>query len=85
MYINFFENCDNENADANAFWKRTGRKSIFKGSGSVKLADGIVDEFRMLRESKTHQERVRKNVKEVSICTLLISKLTLSLKFLYRY
>lgn len=79
VYINFFENCDNENADANSFWKRTGRKGVFKGSGSGKLADGIVDEFRLLRESKSHQERVRKNVKEVSIRILIFR--VLSFKF----
>lgn len=64
VYINFFENCDNENADANAFLKL--RKSVFKGSGSGKLADGFIDEYKVLRESKIHQERVRNNVREVS-------------------
>ncbi|KAJ8970266.1 hypothetical protein NQ317_017161 [Molorchus minor] len=63
VYINFFENCDNENADANAFMRFTGRKSVFKSSGII--SDGFLDEYKVLRETKGHQERVKKNVKEI--------------------
>ncbi|KAG5892768.1 hypothetical protein JTB14_007984 [Gonioctena quinquepunctata] len=66
VYINFFENCDSENADANAFRKFVHRKSLFKSSNSAKFSEGFGDEFRVLRESEWHQERVKNNVKEVS-------------------
>lgn len=61
VYINFVENCDTENADANAFRKLRQRKSVFKG-GKFNVE---IDEFKNLMDTKSRQDRVRQNVKEV--------------------
>ncbi|XP_015836380.1 potassium voltage-gated channel unc-103 isoform X4 [Tribolium castaneum] len=59
VYINFAENGDdNGNADANAFKPRV-RRSFLKANNVG------VDEVKAYMESKKHQERVTKNVKEV--------------------
>lgn len=59
VYINFVENGEDcGNADANAF-KPKGRKSFLTANNVG------VDEAKVYMESKKHQERVSKNVKEV--------------------
>ncbi|KAJ3651093.1 hypothetical protein Zmor_017153 [Zophobas morio] len=64
VYINFVENGDdNGNADANAFKPRV-RKSFLKANSVG------VDEVKLYMESKKHQERVTKNVKEVNLCVV---------------
>lgn len=66
VYINFMENCDTENADANTFTKYKQRKSIFRSSIGTKYGDSFVDEIRILQGTQKHQDRVRSNVNEVS-------------------
>lgn len=68
VYINIIENCDNENADANAFRKIRHRKSIFSKSNATGNKFSVdLDEFQRMVESKSNQDRVNKNFKEVSI------------------
>ncbi|CAG9815005.1 unnamed protein product [Phaedon cochleariae] len=66
VYINFFEHCDIENADANAIWKFKNKQSVLENSISAK-SEGCVDEFRNLQDSRILRERVNRNVKEVNI------------------
>lgn len=68
VYINIVENCDNENTDANAFQRLRRRKSIFSRSNitSNKLSADL-DEFQKIVNSKTNQDRINKNFKEVCI------------------
>uniref|UniRef100_A0A6P7G9P3 Uncharacterized protein LOC114339486 n=1 Tax=Diabrotica virgifera virgifera TaxID=50390 RepID=A0A6P7G9P3_DIAVI len=64
VYINFMENCDTENTDANIFRRFRQRKSIFRNSIGAKYGDNFVDEIRILQGTKGHQERVKTNVNE---------------------
>ncbi|CAH1998833.1 unnamed protein product [Acanthoscelides obtectus] len=62
VYINFAEHCDTENADANAFRGRhkQPRKSVYNNKN-----DACLDDYKSLRDTKVHQERVKQNVKEI--------------------
>lgn len=74
VYINIVENCENENADANAFRKLRHRKSIFNRNTSCTSNKFSLDleEFQKMVESKTNQDRVNKNFKEVRIIAFLL-------------
>lgn len=68
VFINIVENCENENTDANAFQKLRRRKSYFnKTNVTDNKFSAELDEFQRIIESKTNQERVDKNFKEVCI------------------
>lgn len=67
VYINFMERGDNENADANSF-NRSQRSKLNLLRNSIKYSDGLIDDIKLYAESKKHQEKVKRNVKEVS-CT----------------
>lgn len=73
VYLNIFETCDNENADANAFRRLRQRKSIFGRSfastGNKFSLD--LEEFQRMVESKTNQDRVNQKYKEVGMCMLI--------------
>lgn len=78
VFINIVENCDNENTDANAFQRLRRRKSIFsKTNVTDNKFSAELDEFQEIVESKTNQERVNKNFKEVCIYPLFSNLLSI--------
>lgn len=72
VYLNIVENCDNENADANAFRRIHHRKSVFnKSNSSGKKFSADIEDFQKFMDSQSNRDRVNRNYNEVCMIYFL--------------